>query len=73
MGSEDLERLKMTRVTVRLGFVRNLGNYETARVDLGVEDDVRESETVDQATNRVYDFVEKKLIEKVTELEKELE
>jgi len=61
-----------TSVRVELQFVRNLGNYESLRVSIGVEDYVRQGETVDAATDRVYDFVESKVIDKVSEIEKEL-
>ena len=61
-----------THVKVELQFVRNLGNYESLRVSIGVEDYVRKGETVDAATERVYDFVESKVIEKVSEIEKKL-
>lgn len=61
-----------TRVKVDLKFVRNLGNYESLHVDIGVEDDVRQGESVNEATERVYKFVEAKLKEKVDEITKEL-
>jgi len=61
-----------TRVKVDLSFTRNLGNYESIRINIGVEDDVRKGENVDTATERVYAFVENKLIEKTREVEKEL-
>lgn len=61
-----------TRVKVDLKFVRNLGNYESLHVDIGIEDDVRQGETVNEATERVYKFVETKLKEKVEEITKEL-
>jgi hypothetical protein len=61
-----------TRVRVGLKFVRNLGNYENIHVDLGVEDYVRSSETVAQAMDRVYDFVEEQLIRRVQEIEADL-
>jgi hypothetical protein len=61
-----------TTVKVGLKFVRNLGNYESLHVDIGVEDSVRQGETVDQATERVYAFVEKKLLEKVQAATEEL-
>lgn len=61
-----------THVRVELQFTRNLGNYESLRVAIGVEDFVRDGETVDSATDRVYTFVEEKIIEKVSDIEKEL-
>ncbi len=62
-----------TKVRVALKFVRNLGNYESVHVELGVEDWVRETDTnVDTAMDRVYTYVESKLMEKVQEIEKDL-
>jgi hypothetical protein len=61
-----------TRVKVDLSFTRNLGNYESIKIGVGIEDDVRQGETVDAATERVYNFVENKLIEKTQEVEEEL-
>lgn len=61
-----------TKVKVDLSFTRNLGNYESIKIGIGVEDIVRAGENVDTATDRVYAFVESKLIEKTNEVEQEL-
>jgi hypothetical protein len=61
-----------TVVKIDLSFTRNLGNFESIKIGVGVEDSVREGETVNDATERVYKFVEDKLIEKTQEVEKEL-
>jgi hypothetical protein len=61
-----------TKVKVDLSFTRNLGNYESIKISIGVEDDVRSGENVDSATERVYKFVEEKLIKKTQEVEEEL-
>jgi hypothetical protein len=61
-----------TRVKVDLSFTRNLGNYESIKIGVGVEDDLRKGESVDAATERVYKFVEDKLIQKTREVEEEL-
>lgn len=61
-----------TKVTVDLSFTRNLGNYESIKINIGVQDIVRAGETVDTATERVYKFVEDKLIAKTKEVEDEL-
>lgn len=61
-----------TKVKVDLSFTRNLGNYESIKISIGVEDDVRAGENVDAATERVYKFVEDKLIKKTQEVEEEL-
>lgn len=66
--------MNSTVVKVNLKFVRNLGNYESMHVEFGVEDWVREVDegSVDKATDRVYKFVEEKLVAKVNELESQL-
>lgn len=61
-----------TKVKVDLSFTRNLGNYESIKIGIGIEDWVREGETADTATERVYRFVEEKLIQKTQEVEEEL-
>ena len=61
-----------TKVSVTLGYTLYLGNFQSLRVDIGVVDSVRNEEDIDQATNRVYDFVESKVVEKVNEAKAEL-
>ncbi len=61
-----------TRVKVDLSFTRNLGNFESIKIGIGVEDSVRDGESVNDATDRVYQFVENKLVEKTKEVEEEL-
>jgi len=61
-----------TKVSVTLGYTLNLGNFQSLRVDLGVVDNVRNDENTEQAMNRVYDFVEAKVVEKVNEAKAEL-
>ena len=67
-----MTELSPTKVKVDLQFTRNLGNYESIRIGIGVEDIVRQGENADSATDRVYKFVEEKLIEKTAEMEEEL-
>jgi hypothetical protein len=62
-----------TRVTVSLGYTLNLGNFQSLRIDLGIEDSKREGENTAEAFDRVYDFVETKLSEKIKEASNELE
>lgn len=64
--------MNQTNVRVELQFTKNLGNYESLKVAIGIEDFKRDTETIDEATNRVYTFVENKVIEKVNEIEEEL-
>jgi hypothetical protein len=67
MNNED------TRVNVALGYTLNLGNFQSLRIDLGVVDSRRDGETIEDAFNRVYGFVENKLITKVKEAKAEVE
>ena len=61
-----------TKVSATLGYTLNLGNFQSLRVDLGVVDHVRDGETTNDAMNRVYEFVEAKVVEKVQEAKSEL-
>ena len=67
MNNED------TRVRVGLGYTLNLGNFQSLHIDLEVTDSKREGENTGEAFERVYDFVENKLAEKVKEASSELE
>ena len=67
-----MEERSETKVNVTLGYTLNLGNFQSLRVDLGVVDHVRDGETTNDAMNRVYDFVEAKVIEKVQEAKAEI-
>ncbi len=61
-----------TTVTVNLGYTLNIGNFQSLRVDLGCTDFVRDNENVDMAMDRVYDFVENKVVEKIESAKKEM-
>ena len=72
MKEAVVEDRNETKVSVTLGYTLNLGNFQSLRVDLGVVDHVRDGETTNDAMNRVYDFVEAKVIEKVQEAKTEI-
>jgi hypothetical protein len=55
------------KVSVALGYTLNLGNFQSLRIDLGVEDSERDGENINEAFDRVYAFVEQKLADKVKE------
>jgi len=61
-----------TKVSVTLGYTLNLGNFQSLRLDLGIADSRRNGETVDQAFERVYKFVEDKLTDKINEAKAEI-
>jgi hypothetical protein len=62
-----------TTVNATLGYTLNLGNFQSLRIDLGCTDFVRENETMENAMDRVYKFVEEQVVKKVDEAKKELD
>jgi hypothetical protein len=67
MNNED------TKVKIGLGYTLNLGNFQSLRIDLEVQDSKRDGETTSEAFERVYSFVEAKLAEKVGEAKSEVD
>ena len=61
-----------TNVRVELQYTKNLGNYESMKVSIGIEDFRRDGETIDEATERVYKFVEDKLEQKMLDIAEDL-
>jgi len=61
-----------TKINVTLGYTLNLGNFQSLRIDLGVVDSKRDGENIDEAFNRVYSFVEDKLIAKINDAKEEV-
>lgn len=62
-----------TKVKIGLGYTLNLGNFQSLRIDLEVQDNKRDGETTSEAFERVYAFVEAKLTEKVNEAKSEVD
>jgi hypothetical protein len=61
-----------TKVSVTLGYTLNLGNFQSLRLDLGVVDSRKNGENINQAFERVYQFVEDRLTEKINEAKSEI-
>jgi hypothetical protein len=61
-----------TKINVTLGYTLNLGNFQSLRIDLGIVDSRRDGESISDAFERVYSFVESKLTEKVNESKDEI-
>jgi len=61
------------KVKVSLGYTLNLGNFESLRIDVGVEDFVIGDENLDGAMIRTYKYVEEVLTLKVKEAKAELD
>jgi hypothetical protein len=62
-----------TKVRVALGYTLNLGNFQSLRIDVEVQDSKRWDENTNDAFDRVYAFVEDKLASKVREAAAEVE
>ena len=61
-----------TKVTVTLGYTMNLGNFQSLRIDVGVEDQLRDGEHAQEGFERVYSFVEQQLAAKLQEAKSEI-
>jgi methyl coenzyme M reductase subunit D len=76
MGRKHLEGYNMentqTKVNVTLGYTMNLGNFQSLRIDIGVEDQLRDGEQVQEGFDRVYGFVEQQLAAKLKEAQSEI-
>lgn len=59
----------MPEVRYDARFTRNMGDYESLQVSIGVSDEPRGDEKVVEAFNRVKDFVESRLLDGIDELE----
>ncbi|AIW02577.1 hypothetical protein AXJ18_gp197 [Streptomyces phage Jay2Jay] len=55
-----------------ISYTHNLGNFRSVKVDVGIEDTVREGENVDQAFERVFSKLEDQLGTRVAKAVDEL-
>lgn len=60
-----------TRIKIEYAFKVNLGNFENVEVRVGVEDNVRQNETVSEAYDRIDKFVSAKVKHEVAEAKAE--
>jgi len=54
--------MKNRRIEVRLGRTINMGDFESARIDIGLEADISDSEELNDAYCNMYDEVKKHII-----------
>ena len=64
--------METTKVQWNLGYKMNTGNFQSLRLDCQVSDFVRDNETTKEASDRVYAFVEKELLDKINQAKEEL-
>jgi hypothetical protein len=61
-----------SKIDVSLGFT-STRNFNSVRVDIGISDFVRAEETLDEAVERVYNYVENKVVAKLEQAKRETE
>lgn len=69
--NEDI-KVEPVRVSVGMGFKRNTGNYENLDIHVALSASAGPDEKAAEAFDRVYNFVEARLLEKFAETEAEL-
>lgn len=63
-----------TKVRVELGFTANVGDFQSLKVTIGIEDWRRDSDqSLNAAVDRVYNYVESKLVEKLEQTKRALD
>lgn len=55
------------RVTMSVGYTKNMGDFNSLRIDVGVEDSVRPGESMTAAADRIYGFVSDQLVARIKE------
>lgn len=69
---ENTATAEPVRVDVKMGFTRNMGDFESLRIDVGLEASANQGEKASEVFERVYKFVEARLMEKFSETEEAL-
>ncbi len=59
-------------VKVSMGYTMNVGNFESLRIDVGLEIDGKSGETPEQTYNRASTWVETKLSDSVQQAKSDL-
>ena len=68
----ETDKTEPNRVEVKMGFTRNMGDFESLRIDIGVASSALHGESITDTVKRVYDFTEQQLEQKFTETEEAL-
>lgn len=69
---KDAPQVEPTRVSVSVGYKMNMGNYESANVNISVSTSAHPGEKAGDQVDRVFGLVEAKLVEKFEEMKSEL-
>lgn len=57
---------------ISLGF-KSTWDFQSVNVNIGLTDHVREEETTDEAVDRIYNYVQTKLMQKIDSTKKEVD
>ena len=68
----ELQSTNETKIRWSASYKANMGNYETLGLEASVETNTRPGEKVSEGLERVYSVVEAALLEKFTEIKKQL-
>jgi hypothetical protein len=50
-----------------VGYTKNMGDFNSLRIDVGVEDSVQPGESMTAAADRIYGFVSDQLVARIKE------
>jgi hypothetical protein len=68
----EVDKVDPVKVSVNIGFKRNMGNYESMNINVGLTASAMSGESAQEAFDRVYTFAEERLMEKFQETEEAL-
>lgn len=55
------------RLTYSVGYTKNMGDFNSLRIDVGLSDSVRSGETLEEAADRIFGFVSEELVRRLDE------
>lgn len=62
----------MAKIIIGFSYTANLGNYESMKINLGIERDLEKGEKFDEAFQYEFSEIQEMVINKINELEDEL-
>jgi len=60
------------RIKVQMGYTRNIGNFESVRMDVGLEVDGRPGATPTETFDKAADWVERQFVARFNQVTQEL-
>jgi hypothetical protein len=69
---DKLEGFKPTKISFSMGYTVNTGNFNSLRVDCGIEMDISDPGTLEEAEKESYEWIERTLQGRVVAQTKKL-